>query len=142
VKKDGGPEVPLDTVNDPRLRRPKLILHVEGARDEELARGVTAAEAVLYRDGDIDLVATMAANASRDFIMLDGNLQPINDISEEEHRLATLWEGALGAALDACCAGWAKQPVRGFWLGIDTGSEVFQPWYARPPIATNELKGE
>jgi hypothetical protein len=27
----------------------------------------------------------------------------------QEHRLATLWEDALGATLDACCAGWAEQ---------------------------------
>jgi hypothetical protein len=134
--------MPLDGVNDIRPPRPKLILQVEGAREGELARGVAAAEAVLYRDGDIDLVAAMAANASRDFIMFDGDGQPINDITEEEHRLATLWEDALGAALDACCAGWAEQPVRGFWLGIDTGGDTIQPWYVRPPIATFEIKDE
>src|SRR5271155_2596069 len=107
--------------------RPKLNLQVEGAREGELARGVAAAEAVLYRDGDIDLVAAMAANVSRDFIMYDGDGQPINDITEEERQLATLWEDALGAALDACCAGWAEQPVRDFWPGIDTGGDTIQP---------------
>ena len=122
--------MPLDGVNDPGLPRPKIQLHVPGAREEELARGVAAAEAVLYRDGDIDLVAAMAANASRDFIMFHGDGQPINDITEEEQRLTTLWEDALGAALDACCAGWAEQPVRGFWLGIDTGDDTLRPWYA------------
>jgi hypothetical protein len=134
--------MPLDGVNDPRPPRPKLILQVEGAREGELARGVAAAEAALYRDGDIDLVDAMAANASRDFIMFDGDGQPINDISEEEHRLATLWEDALGASLDACCAGRAEQPVRGFWLGIDTGGDTLRPWYARPPIAAFEIKDE
>jgi hypothetical protein len=132
----------LDGVNDPGLPRPKIQLHVPGAREEELARGVATAEAVLYRDGDIDLVTAMAANVSRDFIMFDGDGQPINDITEEEHRLATLWEDALGAALDACCAGWAEQPVRGFWLGLDTGGDKLRPWYARPPIAAFEIKGE
>ena len=132
--------MPLDGVNDPRLARPRVKLHVPGAQEEELARGVAAAEAVLYRDGDIDLVAAMAANASRDFIMYDGEFQPINDITEEEHRLATLWEDALGAALDACCAGWTEQPIRGLWLGIDTGGDTIQPWYARLPIATLKLK--
>lgn len=128
--------MPLECANDPRLPRRKLILHMEGAREEELARGVAAAEAVLYRDGDIDLVGAMAANASREFIMYDDDNHPINDITAEEHRLATLWEDALGAALDPCCAGWPKQPVRGFWLGIDTGGDTIRPWYARPPIAT------
>jgi hypothetical protein len=88
--------MPLDGVNDLRPPRPKLILQVEGAREGELARGVAAAEAVLYRGGDIDLVAAMAANASWDFIMFDGDGQPIDDIPEEEHRLATLWEHSLG----------------------------------------------
>ncbi|MCW3476311.1 hypothetical protein [Limobrevibacterium gyesilva] len=131
-----------DGVNDPRRPRPKLILHVEGAREDELARGLSAAEAVLRRDGDIDLEAAMVANASRDFIMLDGDLQPINDITEEEHRLAKLWEDALSAALDAGCAGWAEEPVRGFWLGIDTGGDTIRPWYVDPPIATFRLKDE
>ena len=131
-----------DGINNPRRPRPKLILQVEGASEEEIARGVAAAEAVLYRDGDIDLVAAMAANASRDFIMLDDDLQPINDITEEEHRLARLWEDALGAALDACCAGWPEQPRRGFWLGIDAGGDTLRPWYAQPPVATFELKSE
>ena len=97
---------------------------------------------MLYRDGDIDLVAAMAANASRDFIMFDGDGQPTNDITEEEHRLATLWEDALGAAIDACCADGAEQPVRGFWLGIDTGGDTLRPWYARPPIAAFEIRDE
>jgi hypothetical protein len=119
--------MPLDGVNDPRPPRPKLILQVEGAREGELARGVAAAEAVLYCDGHIDLVAAMAANASRDFIMFDGDGQPINDITDEEHRLATLWEDALGAAFDACCASWAEQSVTGFWLGIDTGGDTLRP---------------
>jgi hypothetical protein len=46
--------MPLDGVNDLSPPRPKLILQVEGAREGEFARGVAAAEAVLYRDGDID----------------------------------------------------------------------------------------
>lgn len=129
-------------MNDLRPPRPKLTLQVESAREGELARGVAAAEVVLYRDGDIDLVAAMAANASRDFIMFYGDGQPINNIAEEEHRLATLWEDALGSALDACCAGWAEQPVRGFWLGIDTGGDTLRPWYARPRIAAFEIKAE
>ena len=118
--------MPLDSVNDPGLPGPKIQLHVPGAREGELARGVAAAETVLYRDGDIDLVAAMAANASRDFIMFDGDGQPINDITDEEHRLATLWEDALGAAFDACCASWAEQSVTGFWLGIDTGGDTLR----------------
>jgi hypothetical protein len=131
-----------DGMNDPRPSRPKVVLHVEGASEDELARGVAAAHAVLFRDGDVDLVAAMAANASRDFIMLDGNLEPIKDISEEEHRLARLWEDALGAALDACCAGWSDQPMRGFWLGLDAGGEIIQPYYTKPPIATFTLDEE
>lgn len=101
-------------MNDPRPSRPKLALQVEGASEDELARGLAAAHAALHRDGDVDLVAAMAANASRDFIMLDDKLEPINDISEDEHRLARLWEDALGAALDACCADWKNQPMRVF----------------------------
>jgi hypothetical protein len=57
----------LDGLNDPKAPRPQLVLLVEEAREEEIARGVAAAEAVLYRDGDIDLVAAMAANVCRDF---------------------------------------------------------------------------
>ena len=132
----------LDGVSDPRMPRPKLVLHVEGACEDEIARGIFAAEAVLYRDGDIDLHAAMAANARRDFIMFDGSGQPINDIGEEEHRLATLWEDALGAALDACCAGWDKQPLRGFWLSIDTGTGIIRPWYTKRPVATFKLGDE
>ena len=134
--------MPLDGVNDLRPPRPKLILQVEGAREGELARGVAAAETVLYRDGDIDLVAAMAANARRDFIMFDGDGQPINDITDEKHRLAMLWEDALDAALDVCCFGWAEQSEKGFWLGVDTGGDTLRPWYARPPIGTLEIKDE
>jgi hypothetical protein len=78
----------------------------------------------------------------RDFIMFDGNGQPISDIGEEEHRLASLWEDALGAALDACCAGWNEQPLRGFWLSIDTGTGIIRPRYTEPPIATFRLGDE
>jgi hypothetical protein len=131
-----------DGMNAPKAPRPKLVLHVEKAREEEIARGVAAAEAVLYRDGDIDPVAAMAANGRRDFIMYDDDGQPIDDITDEQHRLAELWEDALAAALDACCAGWAERPLGGFWLGIDTGGDTLDPWYARPPIATSELKDE
>jgi hypothetical protein len=131
-----------DGMNDLALPGPKPILYVGGAREEEIARGVAAAEALLYRDGDIDLVAAMAANAKRDFIMFDGNGQPINDITAEEHRLAALWEDALGAALDACRAGWSAQPASGFWLGLDTGGDTIQPWYVRPPLATFQIKDE
>jgi hypothetical protein len=134
--------MPLDGVSDPRLPRPKLILHVEGAREVEIARGVAAAEALLYRDGDIDLVAATVANARREVIMYDDDEQPINDITEDEYRLAELWEDALGVALDACCAGWTERPRRGCWLGIDTGGDTLRPWYAGPPIATFELKDE
>ena len=67
---------------------------------------------------------------------------PINDISEEEHRLAKLWEDSLGATLDACCAGWIEQPVSGFWLEIDTDAEIIQPYYTQPVIAAFELKNE
>ena len=131
-----------DGMSDPRQHRSRLVLHVEGANEDELARGLAAANAVLHRDGDIDFVAAMAANAARDFIMLDDKLEPINDISEQEHRLAKLWEDALGAALDACCAGWSDQPTRGFWLGIGAGGDMIQPWYSNPPVATFKLGDE
>jgi hypothetical protein len=132
----------LDDVNGPGLPRPKLLLHVFGAREDELARGLVAAEAVLYRDGDIDLVAAMAANTARDFIMFDDKGEPINHIGDDEHRLAKLWENALGAALDACCADWDKPPVRGFWLSIDADTDTIRPYYSEPPIATFKLKSE
>ncbi|HEY4041497.1 MAG TPA: hypothetical protein VGM32_06590 [Rhodopila sp.] len=122
--------------------RPKLVLHVSGARDDELARGLAAAKTVLDRDGDLDLYAAMAANAVRDFILFDENWEPINDLTAEQHRLARLWEDALGAGLDACRAGWDKPPIRGFWLGIDTGAGTIQPYHAQLPIATFELKDE
>lgn len=131
-----------DLTGGARPQRPKLMLHVAGAGEIDLARGLAAAEAVLYRDGGIDLEAAVFANASRDFIMFDDNWEPINDISEEDHRLAKLWEDALGAALDACCADWPKQPTRDFWLGIDTGADTIRPWYKEKPVATFELKGE
>ncbi len=131
--------MPDGMTNPSKPPRPQLMLHVEGAREDELERGVAAVRAVLYRDGDIDLVAAMGANATRDFIMFDENGQPINDISEEAHRLAGLWEDALGAALDACCAGWSEQPTSKFWLGIDAGADTIRPWYTEPPIAAFKL---
>jgi hypothetical protein len=106
--------MPLGGVNDPGLPRPKLILQVEGARERELARGVAAAEAVLYRDGDIDLVAAMPANANRDFIMFDGDGQPINDITEEQHRLATLWEDAAGGVARSVLRRLGRTVCKGF----------------------------
>jgi hypothetical protein len=53
----------LDNISDARMPRSKLALHVEGAREDEIASGISAAEAVLYREGDMDLRAAMAANA-------------------------------------------------------------------------------
>ena len=67
-----------DSTVDPKLPRPKLILHVTGASETELERGLAAAEAALYRDGDVDLVAAMAANAARGFIIFDDDWRPIN----------------------------------------------------------------
>jgi hypothetical protein len=136
--KDRRTQMP-DGVNGSGSPRQKLILHVAGAREDELTRGLSAADAVLYRDGDINLQAAMAANGYRDFIMFDEDQQPINDITEEQHRLATLWETALSAALDACCAGWSTEPAN-YWLGIDTGADTTRPWYVEKPIATFTLK--
>jgi hypothetical protein len=70
------------------------------------------AEAVLYRDGDIDLVSAMAANARRDFIMLDGDGQPINNITEEEHGLVRC--GRTRSGRRSLQRRLGRTPVRGF----------------------------
>ncbi|HEY2614036.1 MAG TPA: hypothetical protein VGI94_24730 [Reyranella sp.] len=131
-----------DGVNEPGWSRPKLVLHVEGAREDELERGRLAAESVLHRDGEVDPFVAMAANGLRDFIMFDADGEAVNDLTREQHQLAQLWEDALWAGIDACCAGWEEQPVDDFWLGIDTGIETIRPWYMGLPIATFKLRDE
>jgi hypothetical protein len=83
----------------------------------------------------------MAANGRRDFMILDADERPINDMSLEEHRLAYLWEEAIGAACKACCADWDSQPTS-YWLALDAGAETIRPWHAEPPAAVVTLTDE
>mgnify|MGYP001459875755 CR=1 FL=1 len=83
-----------------------ITLTVEGAEPEEIARGLAAAQAVFDRAGVTpDRAADARFNAEGwDIRGFD------DDISGDDLAICTVWDEAEGAAIEACCAGWAKRP--------------------------------
>lgn len=81
----------------------EMVVHVEGSTPEQRARGVAAAQEVFKRAG-VDPWDTAKAHFKR-----AGECLALSDaedrLSEEEGRLAHLFDEAEEAALAACCEG-------------------------------------
>ena len=73
-----------------------LTLRADGASDEELARGLAAARAVIEAAATTPLAAA-SARFTRDCEM--------EELTDEENRICCVWDDAEEAALAACCPG-------------------------------------
>lgn len=85
-----------------------LLLDCEGATEKEKQRGIEAAWSVFDRAG-VSAVAAAYARFKRD-AGDEGGFQGPNRPTEEEAEIDHLWDEAEAAAIDACCATWAKRP--------------------------------
>jgi len=87
-----------------------MILKLSGATDEELTRGVAAAQAVLEAAG---VTLEQGARAQWD---LEG-WDIAHDFADDKRPSASVMAAASAldkahwAAMEACCAGWAEKPA-------------------------------
>jgi len=107
------------SIEDEREKRPwprtmHLRLEIDGAKDQELQRGLQAAAAV-FEGADINPEIAAYCCAARDaqddiygFDLDAPGCPPA--LSRDENRAADTWIAAHEAAVSACCAGWAKVP--------------------------------
>lgn len=91
----------------------ELRLAIKGAKPEEIARGIDAAQAVFDQEGIAADVAASGAFAVyiRDIKGFLGSGEP----SESQRIAANVWKKAERAAYEACCAGCREQPAVGRW---------------------------
>lgn len=85
-----------------------IILHVEGATPEALARGVAAAQAVFQAAKVTPWEAAQGVHARERW-----DISSVDDAfvaSDEELAAATAWDDAEEAALKVCCDGRAIPP--------------------------------
>lgn len=86
----------------------QLVLHVDGASDADLARGLAAAHAVFTAAG-----ITPAKGARGLFNRERWDVQGFPEDAEpspEDLDAASAWDDADRAAAQACCAGWPAAP--------------------------------
>jgi hypothetical protein len=79
----------------------KLLIHIDGATELEVSRGIAAAQKI-FDEGGATAYEAAAARLKR-----DGEQ---DDLTEREGQIAHLWEDADYGAAQACCAGWAQIP--------------------------------
>ena len=86
-----------------------ITIHVEGARPEEIIRGLLAAQLVFDNAG----VTPDAAVTAR-FVVegwdIEGFPEPAPDA---ELAICHVWDDADQAAVTACCAGWPQEKIPG-----------------------------
>jgi hypothetical protein len=85
-----------------------MVLHVEGASPEELARGLAAARAVLNAAGVADVDAAWAAHVRERW-----DISAFADeytVPGAELAAASALDEASAKAIAACCAGWPSVP--------------------------------
>ncbi len=88
--------------------RATLLLVVDGATEQHRARGIAVAKAVLEAAGVTPYDAA-AAHFVREGWDVRGFL-PVETPDEALLRLASVWDEAEHAAVQACCAGWNAIP--------------------------------
>jgi hypothetical protein len=85
-----------------------MRLHVEGASDEERARGLAAAVVALASAGVTPWQAALGLHAR---VCWDiGGFNEANEPTDAELDAAKAWDEAEYAALHACCEGWTVIP--------------------------------
>ncbi|MVA97958.1 hypothetical protein GN330_11955 [Nitratireductor sp. CAU 1489] len=90
----------------------RLVLHVDGASELELRRGLKAAEAVFERAG------VSAERAAEGMFALEGwDIQsfPENSLSDEDGRAASAWIDATNAAVEACIRNRGREQAPSSW---------------------------
>lgn len=86
-----------------------ITIHVEGARPEDIVRGLLAAQDVFDRAG----VTPDQAAAAR-FVVEGWDIRGFPDPAPEvELAICGLWDEADQAAVKACCAGWSEDKIPG-----------------------------
>jgi hypothetical protein len=84
-----------------------ITIHVEGARPEEIIRGLLAAQLVFDQAG-----VTPDAAATARFVVegwdIEGFPEPAPDAELE---ICHVWDEADQAAVTACCAGWRQEKI-------------------------------
>lgn len=85
-----------------------ITISIPGATADELQAGLAAAYAVFAAAG---VTAEEAAEAHFDSGWGVRGF-PGGPQAEDIARLASLWEAADSAAVNACCSGWASKPER------------------------------
>ncbi len=86
-----------------------IILHVEGATEEELARGVAAAEAVFERAGIQPWRGALGVYEREMWDRTD--FDEATTPTGMDREAAEAMREARDAALKACCEGWSEIPV-------------------------------
>jgi hypothetical protein len=90
-------------------RQMTITIHVEGARPEEIIRGLLAAQLVFDKAG-----VTPDEAATARFVVegwdIEGFPEPAPDAELE---ICHVWDEADQAAVTACCAGWPKEKIPG-----------------------------
>lgn len=81
-----------------------MILHVKGARPDELERGLAAARAV-FDAADISPWAAALAHHAREGWDVGGFADELEP-TPEQHAAAAVLDDARAAAIEACCTGW------------------------------------
>jgi hypothetical protein len=100
----------------------KLWLEVQGATEQELQRGVAAAQKLLD-DAGVSPSEAEGAAFKRDSETMRMALQPPGAefgsmLTERDDELASLWEEAERVALQACCSGWSELPKTDYSLRL------------------------
>lgn len=86
-----------------------ITIHIEGAKLEEIIRGLVAAQEVLDRAG---VSAEEAATAR--FVVEGWDVRGFaGKVPEAELEICHLWDEADDAAVRACCSGWPPERIPG-----------------------------
>ena len=86
----------------------QLLIHAEGATDQDLRRGATAALRVFERAG-VSASDCALASSQEKAGNLTGSMPP--EKADELRRLAKLWAEAERAGIDACCRNLKSIPL-------------------------------
>jgi hypothetical protein len=79
----------------------ELLIHIPGATEPAIARGIAAAQKV-FDDGGATPYEAATASFKRD--------GEVDELTDREADIAHLWYEADAAAAQACCAGWPNIP--------------------------------
>ena len=112
----------------------ELRIHIDGATEEEQARGIAAAWAHLQACG-LDPATALAAVHKRD--RWSGSSFRHDEPTDADMAAADAWDEADRLAANACCAGWPAAPLCADlqWLDDGTAAVALHHCAARPPDA-------